>query len=327
MRPLFAAGIGCDMPCYRPLEGYRARTVNASGKRGIVFNKKDGFVDLPVKVPCGQCIGCRLERSRQWAIRCIHEASLHEENSFITLTYSPENLPDGGTLVLEDFQNFMKRFREAIEPRRIRFFHCGEYGENLGRPHYHAIIFGYDFDDKILWKQTGSGKLYRSPFLEKLWPYGFSTIGPVTFETAAYVARYVMKKVSVSGKAKAEQKEKEEVMRDHYSRIDGDTGELIDLKPEYVTMSRRPGIGAEWYRKFKGEVYPDDFVVVNGRKVKPPKFYDRLLGSEDEAELRAVKNRRVGAAVEWEHEQQYDRLRVREKCAEARIKQLKRDLK
>ena len=136
-----------------------------------------------------------------------------------------------------------------------------------------------------------------------------------------------MKKVSVSGKAREEQKEKEEVLRDHYSRVDSSTGELFELKPEYVTMSRRPGIGAEWYRKFGKEVYPDDFVVVNGRRVRPPKFYDRLLGEEDEKALQAVKLARIGAAVEFDHEQTYNRLRVREKCAEARVSQLKRNLK
>src|SRR4051794_29862641 len=100
------------MPCFRPLKGYRARVTNPdTGKRSIVFNARKGFNDLPVDLPCGQCIGCRLERSRQWAIRCSHEAKLHEENCFITLTYAPEHLPPGGTLVVKDFQDFMKRLR------------------------------------------------------------------------------------------------------------------------------------------------------------------------------------------------------------------------
>ena len=136
------------MPCYRPIKGYRSRRLNAeTGKRPVVFNPRDGFYDQPVDLPCGQCIGCRLERSRQWAIRCVHEASLHERNCFITLTYRDECLPTNGSLDLDAFQKFMKRLRRRFG-EGVRFFHCGEYGENFGRPHYHAILFNLDFSDK-----------------------------------------------------------------------------------------------------------------------------------------------------------------------------------
>ena len=151
-------------------------------------------------VPCGQCIGCRLERSRQWAIRCVHEASLHTDNCFITLTYSPDCLPSDGSLNHDDFQKFFKRLRKHIAPKKIRYYMCGEYGEDLqqpsklGRPHFHACLFGLDFDDKQLYIVRDDVKLYTSATLEKIWGKGFVTIGDVTFESAAYVARYIAKK-------------------------------------------------------------------------------------------------------------------------------------
>jgi hypothetical protein len=136
--------------CYKPLLGYRAAERNEQGKRPLVFNPSQGLVDMPIKVACGQCIGCRLERSRQWAIRCVHEASLHEHNSFITLTYNDENLPADGSLDVRHWQLFMKRLRKR-HGSGIRYFHCGEYGSKHRRPHYHACLFGLDFPDKKLW--------------------------------------------------------------------------------------------------------------------------------------------------------------------------------
>ena len=184
-------------------------TVNATGKRSIVFSPNQGYRDLPLEIPCGQCIGCRLERSRQWAIRISHEASLHEHNSFITLTYNNENLPKDLSLDVTHFQKFLKRLRAHTEDpdsdlypnilsqsKKPRFFHCGEYGEKFARPHYHACMFDLDFADQKHWKTINGNKHYTSETLEKIWPFGFSTIGDVTFESAAYVARYVTKKIT-----------------------------------------------------------------------------------------------------------------------------------
>jgi len=241
------------MPCYHPLKGYRSKTVNPSGKRSIVFNAREGYQDLPIDVPCGQCIGCRLERSRQWAIRCVHEASLSETNCFLTLTYSEDNLPKDGSLKLEDFQNFMKALRNQYSGQSIRYFHCGEYGETTGRPHYHAVIFNFDFPDKKPWRETKQGhQIWRSETLEsKLWTKGLSEIGSLTFESAAYVARYILKK-----------------------RTGPTAEEYYDgKKPEYTTMSRRPGIGKGWFEKFYRETFPLDKIVLRGKELKPPKFY------------------------------------------------------
>lgn len=300
------------MPCYYPLHGYRSRTVGASGKRALVFSPKDGFTDLPVTVPCGQCRGCRLERSRQWAVRCMQEASLYDRNCFVTLTYSDEFLPTGGTLDKKAFPKFMKRLRKRFPNERPRYYHCGEYGDQCGRPHYHACLFNYDFEDKTLWKMRGGYPVWRSGILEEIWPFGQSELGTVTLESAAYVARYVMKKVTG------------ERAEDHYVRLDEASGELLPLVPEYTTMSRRPGIGAAWFAKFGKEVFPRDEVVVNGRLVKAPGFYLAQLEKLDPAMAEEVRrSRRLARNPD---EETFERLRVREECAEARIARLERDL-
>lgn len=196
------------MTCYHPLLAFRHKVKKtSSGKSLIVFKPPEDYrsTHSPVSpweevyLPCGQCVGCRLERSRQWAVRCVHEASLHQHNVFVTLTYNDENVPwsETGeqTLVKRDHQLFMKRLRKAFPDKKIRFFMCGEYGEETNRPHYHYIIFGLDFSDKYVHAVNFRGDLkYRSPMLEKIWTKGNSEIAEVNFETCAYVARYIMKK-------------------------------------------------------------------------------------------------------------------------------------
>lgn len=300
------------MACYHPLKGYRSKYRNPSGKRSIVFNSSEGFADQPVELPCGQCIGCRLERSRQWAIRCIHEASLYENNSFITLTYSDTNLPKHNSLNLSHFQNFMKRLRFHFSKQAIRFFHCGEYGENFGRPHYHACLFNLDFSDKTHWKTVNGEKYYVSPTLEKLWGLGHTMTGDVTFESAAYVARYITKKVTGA------------LAENHYQVVDPATGEIADRKKEYVTMSRRPGIGKAWFDKFKQDVFPWDFVIVRGKKMKPPKFYNGQLEIAYPTEYLKLKAIRKAAAADHAADQTWERLAVREEIHYERFSKLKR---
>ena len=166
----------------------------SDGSVKFVSRNKAG-VEGTLELPCGQCIGCRLERSRQWAMRCLHEASLYDRNAFITLTYDDSHLPPGGSLSYPDFQRFMKRLRRRIGSK-VRFYAGGEYGEQgTIRPHFHACLFGYDFPDKVFFKRSASGdKLYTSKLLESLWPYGISSVGDVTFQSAAYIARYCVAK-------------------------------------------------------------------------------------------------------------------------------------
>lgn len=264
-------------------------------------------------VPCGQCVGCRLERSRQWAVRCVQEAQMHEENCFLTLTYSDKNLPQGGSLVKKHFQDFIKRLRRFMVKEKISYFHCGEYGDKGCRPHYHALIFGMDFPDKKLYKKTHDGSpLYVSAALERLWGWGFCTIGAVTFESAAYTARYIMKKVT-GDLAKA-----------HYERIDPQTGEVLHLVPEYITMSLNPAIGKEWFRTFKGEVFPADEVIMRGRAMRPPRFYDKQFERDDPEGYAITKRAREVEANKHHGNNTKARLRVRETVKLAQISKLKR---
>jgi len=279
--------------------------------------------DDPVKLPCGQCIGCRLDRSRQWAIRCVHEASLYERNCFITLTFDNENLPKSGSLDVRDFQLFMKKLRKRFrgfqeflidgELRRpIRFFHCGEYGEKHLRPHYHACLFNFDFEDRKLWSVRAGIRLYVSEELQSLWPFGFSTVGDVTFESAAYVARHITKKVTGD---RAEE---------HYQRFDPSTGEVFDLEPEYTTMSRRPGIGKPWLTKYMSDVYPADRVVLRGRELRPPKYYDGIFELENPEGMEDIKFKRSQALKLLASDMTYERLSTKERIQYLRFQRLKR---
>lgn len=264
------------MPCYHPIAGWYAVRRNQSGKRSIVFGKSNPALvpdyRRPVEVPCGRCLGCRLEYSRQWAVRCMHEAKLHAVSIFVTLTYNDECVPKDMNLRPRDYVLFMKRLR--IAHPGVRFFQCGEYGELLGRPHHHAILFNCWFpDQRFLKEKTPGCKLYTSAELDKLWGHGSCTFGSVTFESAAYVARYTMKKVG---------------------------GERHDRVSEYCTMSRRPGIGAAFVDKFRSDFYPRDEVVVRGVPCRPPRYYDNrvsLVAPSVVARVKAGRRRKASAKL------------------------------
>lgn len=302
------------MPCFHPLHAYQASTLNSEGKRPVIFTNKSGF--NPIKLPCGQCVGCRLERSRQWAIRCMHEASLYEDNCFITLTFNDDALfkrENPWSLDVRDFQKFMKRLRKKYGAD-IRFYHCGEYGDQYGRPHYHACIFNFDFPDKKLWKIVNDQRLYISDSLQDLWscpktkePLGFCTIGTVTFESAAYVARYIMKKING------------DMADDHYVDADG-----VCIKPEYTTMSRRPGIGKGWYDKYRDETYNHDSVIVRGIEMRPPRYYDNQLKADRPYQFEEVKNDRLTNAEQYADNNTRDRLEVREYITHRKLGMLPR---
>lgn len=246
-------------------------------------------------------------------MRCLHEASLHQDNAFITLTYSESNLPRGGSLDYSDFQNFMKRLRKRVGGK-VRFYCGGEYGEEHMRPHFHACLFGYDFPDKVYYKKTASGEsIYTSKLLESLWPLGLSSIGSVTFESAAYIARYCVQKVTG------------DLAEAHY-RVVTDDGEIIDRVPEFNHMSLKPGIGKPWLDKFRSDVFPRDYVVVNGVKTKPPKYYDRLFEKEDPGSFSEIVAQREldGYSQKLLGEQSDARLAVKEQVTLARNSMLKR---
>lgn len=307
------------MSCFNPIPALLGKE-KPNGKREIVFQgAKDQRADGYIKLPCGKCIGCLRNRAREWAIRCVHESKLHECSSFVTLTYAPEHLPPGGSLDVSHFQGFMNRLRKLARRKygvkKLRFFHCGEYGPKLLRPHYHALIFGFDFPDKRVWSRNKRGeKWYISEELAGLWPFGFSTIGALTQQSCEYVARYTLKKVYGQKAA------------DHYG----------EKKPEYVTMSRRPGIGAGWYDKYKSWVYGPGILVFNGVKQMPPRFYDSRFQKEDPDRLDEIKEDRKrraaavrcfdnidGKVVRVDNNDSF-RLPVRERIVQDRMRKLKR---
>lgn len=297
------------MPCFKPLQARRLDDGT------ITFNAMYGQGDS-LELPCGQCTGCRMSRSKMWAVRCMHEASLHEHNSFITLTYNEQYLPKDGSLNYRHFQNFMKRLRKRFNSVTIRFYMCGEYGENFSRPHYHALLFGLEFPDKTLWKTTSANAhIYRSKILEELWTFGYSSIGTVTLQSAGYVARYVMKKINGNQ------------ADEHYTRINPTTGEVIKITPEFNRMSRKPGIASTWFEKFYKDVYPHDSVILEGgKKMRPPKFYDKKYDSLFPEQMEAIKQERILRALKLAAENTPERLGVKEEVLESKLSKLKREL-
>ena len=307
------------MPCFHPIKGYRQLYSGAVTKN---YKNSNG---IPATVPCRQCSGCRQEYSRQWAMRNMHEASLWLNNIFITLTYNDNHIPNitnaegeiiSNTLVKKDFQDFMKRLRKhkkATTKNPVRFFHCGEYGENFGRPHYHAILFNTNFRDRETLHAKGCKGLTDSETLNKLWGKGHTSIGDVTFQSASYVSGYVQKKIN------GQQKDS------HYRVIDKSTGEEVgDRQQEYSTMSRRPGIAGLWFAKHKNDVYPSDNVHINGKEMRPPTYYDRLYEIDHRSELEIIKQNRKEKAKQFAHLRTPEALAYLEKTHKARMSIFKR---
>lgn len=315
------------MSCYHPLKAWKIGTT-ASGKDQLKITSygvdhlekwKDGefhSVDYVNRsslaqycirdfqtVPCGQCIGCRIDRSREWANRMMLELQYHESSYFLTLTYSDGFLPrhwycdqetgeafQSFSLEKRDFQLFMKRLRKQTG-QELRFFACGEYGSSSLRPHYHAIVFGLKLDDLVPYKRSSQGFLYfNSETVSKAWsvlddygnriPIGFVVVAPVSWETCAYTARYVTKKLSGAAS-------------EYYSSF--------NIEPEFSLMSRKPGIAWRYFQDHP-DVFEHDFINLStekgGRKFRPPKYYEHLFDLENPEEMAEVKAARQKMAAE-----------------------------
>lgn len=308
------------MTCFYPLD---AAWNAAKGGQPLIYGKGTRPKNLDngyeaMQLACGQCKGCRIDKSKEWAARCVHESQMHQANSFVTLTYAPEHLPYGGTLVKKHFQDFMKRLRKRNAETEIRYFHCGEYGEGLGRPHYHACLFGIDFDDRIPYSQTNDVITWTSDELADVWGKGFATCGELNYQTAAYTARYIMKKIT--GK-KADQ---------HYTKIVPETGEIIQLQPEYTTMSlgrtKGDGLGARFYKKYKSDFFPSDECPIPGKGVynSVPKYYELLFAQEDPDTYAQIKEARKLYRDTHANEYTAKRLKAKETVKEAQLAQLPR---
>lgn len=332
------------MPCYSPLKGWKSLETG-----GIVF-KQSQNTGAPMEVPCSSCLGCRLDHSRMWAMRITHEACLHDNNCFITLTYDDEHLPGNLSISKTELQLFNKKLRNRHG--KFRFFAVGEYGSicpthekpignnpgecrqcNLGRPHYHAILFNTDFDDKKIVSIREGIPLYNSEELDRIWGKGFTTIGAVNFESAAYCARYSLKKI------------KGERADDHYQVIDK-YGEHHKLTPEFNLMSRgytceehrglpyqldcpkcSRGLGADWYHKYVSDIFPSDDIPIPGRGVfkKVPRYYETQFKETDPDVHEDIK--RLRQAFRAKHADDYtpERLMAKYKVKRKQIQLLKRD--
>ena len=322
------------MPCYHPQNVIRSKRVchRKSGKPVIFFNKsylkyrklwnddsyrdyrnpdfrmRDYYEPDEFQVPgCSpKCLGCQEDYSRQWAVRAWHHSMKHKENAFITLTFNDKYVPR--ELDHSIWQRFMKRLRRAIS-QPVSMFMAGEYGSKNFRPHFHACIFGFGFPDRVLWSVRNGVQLYTSAFLGRLWSdpktgesFGFSSVGDVTFESAAYIARYVGKKSQRS------------------------VEELDGRKPEYSKCSLKRPIGKDWFLSYKSSVYPDDAVtLVSGRKVKPPRYYDKLLALTNPDLLDSIKHCRKEKAIA-SPDNTPARLLERESVKKAQFLKLKRGL-
>lgn len=281
-------------------------------------------------VPCGRCIGCRLEKSRKWAMRCVMEAQQHKDNCFLTLTYAPEFLPADGSLVKRDLQLFIKRLRKAFSGVKIRYFACGEYGEKFARPHYHLILFGFcplDYRSKKCTRVSSALSCLLSPSdslrppaillnqsldddsnltvtysrsIESIWGLGHVAVGDMTFESAAYVARYCLKKITGDD------------ADEHYQ----------GRQPEFIVMSRKPGIAADWFDKFSGDVYPGDKCFARGVLCKPPRYFDKLLEKLDPLLYTEIKEARKQYAKK--HSLDFERLEAAEELAQIKMKKISR---
>lgn len=298
------------MSCYHPLKGFIVGK-HKSGKDKLLVTGYDvDHLEQPIdghswnrvysedqqdpfglllypryEIPCGHCIGCRLDQSRDWANRCLLEMKEHESNLFITLTYDDEHLPystgvlpDTGefvttqTLVKRDWQLFMKRLRKwfsVYKPdSKLRFFMAGEYGDLSYRPHYHAIIFGLDLPDLVWYKRDGDFDYYVSDTLSGCWNQGLVVVAPATWETAAYTARYCTKKLTGP-------------MSSIY--------EILGIEPEFCLMSRRPGIGADYADEHMDHLLDFEKICVStpqgGRSFPVPKYFKRKYDCFFESDL------------------------------------------
>lgn len=310
------------MSCTKPLDGYRVKggsvTIVKRGDRP----PRDATTRVPIPIPCAKCIGCKMEYARQWGIRCLHEAKMWPHNSYVTLTYADEFLPPGGSVCLRDVQLFMKRLRRARgagPSNPIRYFLGAEYGEINGRPHYHCLLFNCGFGDlKYLGSNARGEPLYTSGELSSLWSadgktMGHCSIGAVTYDSAVYCAKYALKKVTGAP------------AQEHYCVYD-ENGECYDRAPEFAIMSRRPGIGGSYCDKYASEIVAHDNVVINGKTVRPPRYYENRVSKLEEERMQVHRRRNKSVAVKNWRDNTPERLGVKERLMEIGAEKKERKL-
>lgn len=305
------------MPCTRPRHVYPAPP-DAANRRPVSASSRSYAGAKAFKIPCGRCDSCNSDRARDWATRSYLHSTLETHKYFLTLTISDEKMLPHRGLMKRSLQLFMKRARSHYGDfvGETSFLGCGEYGGDTLRAHYHLLLFGIEIDDLV---PAGRGKrgdtLFSSATINRLWPWGHVMIGHVTYETCAYVAGYLTKKLGKGSDDPA------------YARheINRETGEIRSwqVQPEFLLSSRRPAIGREWFERFKGDVYPSGFLVIDGRRVPAPRYFDRLLA---ESELLRMKVKRRQQARLRPEEQTEWRLSTKDESRRLRLERHLRDM-
>jgi hypothetical protein len=288
----------------------------AKPSRRIVFSPHKSFSGArSFMIPCGQCIGCRADQAREWAVRCMLERQMHEASCFVTATYAPEHLPIGGGVSKRDHQLFLKRLRFAFPHAELSFFMCAEYGDRGQRPHYHYCFFGLDFiEDRVPWSRAQGGDLlWESPTLNAAWGKGIIVFGDLTFDAACYVGRYTMKKLNG-------------VMADEeYLRFMPD-GQPYWVEPVFALASRRPGIAGEWVDTYWNTDARSDFVIIDGVKVPMPAYVLNRRFGDDPDELARRKLRQRQLMRRHADNMTPERLATREELLTLKMKRLVREL-
>lgn len=310
--------------CFRPKRAWLPpKEDRPNGKKKLLFRLPYIAECSPIQraryeevsVPCKQCLSCRVTHAASWSYRVMAEARDHAENCWITLTYDNENLPMHGSLSRSDVQKFFKRLRHHLGDKRIRYFGCGEYGENRGRPHYHLCIFGFIPTDWVGDGVSSKGHpIYISPELESIWGKGRVQVAELTPDAAAYTARYSMKKITGKG---AEEVNPETGLRP-YEKLDPITGEIVEVAKEMMFCSTHPGIGKSFFERFSSELFPSGFAVHKGRKIPVPEYFWKCFREEEPELYDALKEDRakLAKAAALHPDNSDERLADREKYAE-----------
>ncbi|QKI28935.1 VP4 [Kummerowia striata gokushovirus] len=303
------------MSCTSPMKLYKRDPAKFGGVAGMTGNPKKSLTGEPMTLNCGKCINCRLAYSREWALRIMHEVQVTDgECSFLTLTYDDEHLPRDYGLHYEDFKLFMYRVRNT--GRKVRFFMCGEYGEETGRPHFHAVFFNCSFADKRFYKTIRGVPYYCSDELTKIWGNGLIIFSDVTLASAGYVARYNVKKVTGDAAEEA------------YSFVHPETGEVFTREPPFCQPSLKPGIGYDWFMRYYSDVFPCDFIVHSGKKFPVPRYYLKLYEQISAMSAEEIKFLRRRQMRDRKNDPEFSPRRLRDKDELSRLtSQQKRDMK
>lgn len=272
------------MPCLKPIEAYQY----ADGGTPV-FEKPNNRPARSIRLPCRRCIGCRMDYTFHWTNRGMCELMMHPRGSchFGTLTYDDDHLPKYGDLVYEDFTRFVKEVRRNVGP--FRYMVTAEYGEQTGRPHFHPHIFGLEVPDLVVAGRGSNGDtLFASELLEGLWGKGMVRLGEVTPTTLQYTTGYALKDTGA-------------MHEENYRAVDESTGELVQLRPPFMRVSNKPGIGGEWFDQYgMTDVVPKGFTTHYGKKYPTPPYFVERIKDLDEAAYERVKQERREAAAESE---------------------------